>query len=138
MRAGSKRSRYLVSIHALTRSATHLWERNPSPEDVSIHALTRSATRIKINKPASERFQSTHSRGVRLGLSLIVLYFASVSIHALTRSATLWSFSNFLISCCFNPRTHEECDLGFAQMLFRLVGFNPRTHEECDRKARRG
>ena len=81
--------------------------------------------------PAHGRFQSTHSRGVRPAAVVLVL-----------------------LICCFNPRTHEECD-----SLLRLVqqsisvsihaltrsatrcsmptsirsSFNPRTHEECDR-----
>ena len=33
-----------------------------------------------------------------------------VSIHAPTRGATL-RFGLMVIHLCFNPRTHEECDL---------------------------
>ena len=100
-----------ISIHALTRSATWPWNPLEKVTIISIHALTRSATssnRICLN---CNRFQSTHSRGVRqlkgLGLRIQgafqsthsrgvrlrnqdgVLWVFSISIHALTRSATI-------------------------------------------------
>ena len=102
-----------VSIHALTRSATHwLWV-NSKGLNVSIHALTRSATGngweaaammngfnprtheecdkdIKQNYPVYILFQSTHSRGVR---------HPDAPCHPTAGR-------------CFNPRTHEECDVG--------------------------
>ena len=79
-----------ISIHALTRSATHLgikgygYEINFNPrthkecdlfvdgvagvgDSISIHALTRSAT---------------------LTMGFLRVFVASISIHALTRSAT--------------------------------------------------
>ena len=82
--------------------------------------------------PLNPVFQSTHSRRVRL-IGVIIRTSISVSIHALTKSATVFSMlindhmdvsihaltksatlPNTLImppSFCFNPRTHEECDL---------------------------
>ena len=33
---------------------------------------------------------------------------------------------------CFNPRTHEGCDLLLAVLLTYTRCFNPRTHEGCD------
>ena len=76
-------------------------------------------------------FQSTHSRGVR---------------HRQLHPKTDYN--------SFNPRTHEECDMGSTKYTimgdqfqsthsrgvrrviatFRVYqpGFNPRTHEECD------
>ena len=99
-----------VSIHALTRSATN-WDKidrgvgegfNPRTHEecdspsycfghcnkVSIHALTRSATFMYVIKLVVLKFQSTHSRGVRLySFDSDELEFI-VSIHALTRSAT--------------------------------------------------
>ena len=77
---------------------------------ISIHALTRSATiRGALFSSKSFRFQSTHSRGVRLSVSALPLE----TLH-------------------FNPRTHEECDTyhGIQQVCWH--NFNPRTHEECD------
>ena len=59
-----------VSIHALTRSATVLDPIFGVAADVSIHALTRSATLQLIKYSTIQLFQSTHSRGVRLGISL--------------------------------------------------------------------
>ena len=100
------------------------------------------------------RFQSTHSRGVRHSPTLAVnatflvsihaltrsatsacscLSLASgVSIHALTRSATFLLQTNRLLDISFNPRTHEECDMGGSCRQPYRRGFNPRTHEECD------
>ena len=76
-----------VSIHALTRSATptQLPEQPKAP--VSIHALTRSATVVYSFTMPDGKFQSTHSRGVRLAVMGAVP-----------------------IAGSFNPRTHEECD----------------------------
>mgnify|MGYP006874321620 CR=1 FL=1 len=37
----------------------------------------------------------------------------------------------------FNPRTHEECDLGVDRAVAVGRSFNPRTHEECDPTLRR-
>ena len=54
-------------------------------------------------------FQSTHSRGVRHRIS--------VSLACVL---------------CFNPRTHEECDVPTIRMDTPQLCFNPRTHEECD------
>ena len=60
---------------------------------VSIHALTKSATRRSVSLRRCDLFQSTHSRRVR-------------------QKAFFLSAKEF----CFNPRTHEECDL--------FLGFN--------------
>ena len=78
----------VISIHALTRSATahhnpiHLFRK------ISIHALTRSATSL---------YKWPNLCSV-------------ISIHALTRSATTMSCWRSVCSIDFNPRTHEECD----------------------------
>ena len=120
-----------VSIHALTRSATPVLASRWLSWRVSIHALTRSATHSAKRAGSMNRFQSTHSRGVR---------------QLLAR----W----LLADRCFNPRTHEECDIvddiddaeicKFQSTHSRGVrhdplekrdrqrSFNPRTHEECD------
>ena len=78
---------------------------------VSIHALTKSATPAVLKDP---------------------IYSSTVSIHALTKSATLIHVSLYRWIRCFNPRTHEECDLHFRWPEVFLHCFNPRTHEECD------
>ena len=79
-------------------------------------------------------FQSTHPRGVRLCAAFLpprhpcvsihaptrgatILYgelyttYKSVSIHAPTRGATSWTCQLPSMRQCFNPRTHEGCDL---------------------------
>ena len=142
-----------ISIHALTRSATWPWNPLEKVTIISIHALTRSATssnRICLN---CNRFQSTHSRGVRqlkgLGLRIQgafqsthsrgvrlrnqdgVLWVFSISIHALTRSATHKS------SCSPNQRIFQSThSRGVRPSSSSLISsdahFNPRTHEECD------
>ena len=56
--------------------------------NVSIHAPTRGATLTRCSLILQILFQSTHPRGVRL--------ISTVSIRLLE---------------CFNPRTHEGCDL---------------------------
>ena len=55
-------------------------------------------------------FQSTHSRGVRRKILPIHRGNTKVSIHALTRSATSGVFIQIFTYRSFNPRTHEECD----------------------------
>ena len=80
--------RICVSIHALTRSATLPHNMQPTRLPVSIHALTRSATVSFITGLFTGKFQSTHSRGVRLTDRGKWNLIDEVSIHALTRSAT--------------------------------------------------
>ena len=57
------------------------------------------------------RFQSTHSRGVRL--------------RTFVKREGVIKY--------FNPRTHEECDAKGWTIIAAHRYFNPRTHEECDR-----
>ncbi len=87
---------------------------------VSIHALTKSATYAIITRVTSGfGFQSTHSRRVRHACNRISKQ-RFVSIHALTKSATIYYTSYKLITKSFNPRTHEECD--------RVISVKRRTH----------
>ena len=143
-----------ISIHALTRSATELdWE-EVQQLLISIHALTRSATATSKRCALHERFQSTHSRGVRQDFIRedgTVCQFQSthsrgvrpaaeagreadfdISIHALTRSATLPKFNNEWqqeISIHALTRSATRVLPQFPQVVDY---FNPRTHEECD------
>ena len=99
-----------VSIHAPTRGATSASSPKPQYRLVSIHAPTRGAT-------CKGRYSQWR---------------VQVSIHAPTRGATsttLWRTKN---SICFNPRTHEGCDLQRWPCMAVEVCFNPRTHEGCD------
>ena len=77
-------------------------------------------------------FQSTHSRRVRHVSVSIFACAMEVSIHALTKSATKLVMYSSSVSPCFNPRTHEECDLLVVGEFKGIESFNPRTHEECD------
>ena len=76
---------------------------------VSIHAPTRGATELSWKQLIALMFQSTHPRGVR---------------HRQPRRGSR--------RVCFNPRTHEGCDVLLRLMSFRHLSFNPRTHEGCD------
>src|SRR5699024_8875050 len=99
------------SIHALTRSATKKLIKVSKQLYISIHALTRSATRKETYYIKHTRFQSTHSRGVRLGF---------------TATPILLNY--------FNPRSHEECDLYFKFLSSMCCDFNPPTHDDSDGK----
>ena len=64
--AKSRNFRWItVSIHALTRRATHRDPNKSLANNVSIHALTRRATRSIVSKVVDFEFQSTPSRGGR-------------------------------------------------------------------------
>ena len=83
-----------VSIHALTRSATSFGGLLIPQVRVSIHALTRSATSVPEANQKELLFQSTRSHGARQHRHRVSLSDRHVSIHALTRSATLSIPSN--------------------------------------------
>ena len=57
----------VISIHALTGSATDTENDYDLKYIISIHALTGSATQYAGLLQDIFEFQSTHSRGVRLG-----------------------------------------------------------------------
>ena len=107
------------------------------PSVVSIHALTRSATFDFYGSENDFRFQSTHSRGVRRRshqTSLMLLYSFNPRTHEECDEVEVTGTEERLR---FNPRTHEECDNNSEQYLKGIESFNPRTHEECDRYAMR-
>ena len=125
---------------------------------VSIHALTRSATYIHSRRCYPERFQSTHSRGVRLCMSITMYLekslFQSTHSRGVRQVLKCIIHANILFqsthsrgvrpiasisqarSGSFNPRTHEECDTAYLSCPCWMPSFNPRTHEECDTKLR--
>ena len=136
----------LVSIHALTRSATESGMMSHISGFVSIHALTRSATLILIpigpcldcfNPRTHEEcdcplvripdqrtmFQSTHSRGVRLIIDVEYYTEIPVSIHALTRSATACSMhhlrSNKFQSTHSRGVRRWSCRIQYSANLFQ-------------------
>ena len=78
---------------------------------VSIHAPTRGATYLPEREPPSSMFQSTHPHGVRLlsevGYDTPIFRFQSTHPHGVRR------FRYFPPACptaSFNPRTHTGCD----------------------------
>ena len=79
------------------------------------------------------RFQSTHSRGVRLTRQQYISIISRVSIHALTRSATLFTLASVFFLFLFQS-THSRGVRLRKNPVISLwnFGFNPRTHEECD------
>ena len=56
------------------------------------------------------KFQSTHSQGVRLNGGSYLNVNVDISIHALTKSATHFQSHCLTAKKYFNPRTHKECD----------------------------
>ena len=98
---------FIVSIHALTRSATLIHLTIFVPVRVSIHALTRSATDQKSMICKIREFQSTHSRGVRRVKFLYFSISLFVSIHALTRSATHAGKADIYLTALFQS-THSR------------------------------
>ena len=121
----------IVSIHALTRSATYRTiSTKPEAKFQSMHSRGVRLYRMrKINwmlrfqsthsrgvRPAAahtahatERFQSTHSRGVRRLLGRGPAGVAGFqSTHS--RGVRQCSYHRCAMWGRFNPRTHEECD----------------------------
>ena len=120
---------------------------------VSIHALTRSATPRPSQFVSNEMFQSTHSRGVRRVMSNL-FNFESVFQSTHSRGVRPFLKRNGIYSDLFQS-THSRgvrrsslcivCSKkGFQSTHSRGVRpkekpfpidhtcFNPRTHEECD------
>ena len=56
----------------------------------------------------------------------------NVSIHTPTKGVTRPWYRQAHCPSCFNPHTHEGCDLIIATNKNRCSSFNPHTHEGCD------
>ena len=146
----------VISIHALTRSATTVNKGSTILRYISIHALTRSATWRRFSWYARIAYFNprTHEEcdEQRDGLLLLRI---GISIHALTRSATSFDYRNAVASIPFQS-THSRGvrpvvflnEKGISQfqsthsrgvrqrnlsLTISALDFNPRTHEECDR-----
>ena len=83
------RSSPMISIHALTRSATFFSDASPLSKAISIHALTRSATNlcVRLTEMIFNFNPRTHEECDANNLLQWDVQ-APISIHALTRSAT--------------------------------------------------
>ena len=145
----------LISIHALTRSATRLLilrttgliNFNPRThkecdhnwlDDYSLRIQFQSTHSQRVRLPKCRKacitmpFQSTHSQRVRHGYFSAIITVGYISIHALTKSATYSGGEFHAIVYNFNPRTHKECDITTVTPIAGVSDFNPRTHKECD------
>ena len=80
----------------------------------------------------STRFQSTHPRRVWRFVRSKNFKPYGVSIHTPTKGVTKEFFEVLFLRPCFNPHTHEGCDLMVPLVKIQVVGFNPHTHEGCD------
>ena len=76
-------------------------------------------------------FQSTHPRRVWLVIS-IHLY--NINMFQSTHPRRVWlsEINRSHVHLCFNPHTHEGCDLLLVKLPRWLISFNPHTHEGCD------
>ncbi len=120
---------------------------------ISIHAPTWGATSFAPHCEPLDEFQSTHPRGVRLGLSdedVMRFKFQSthprgVRLNVTNKQDTIGLFQSThprgvrpLLSNLrgswkyFNPRTHVGCDCWELSGASRHSDFNPRTHVGCD------
>ena len=78
-----------------------------------------------------QKFQSTHSHGVRRKIYGIKIGGRNFNPRTHTEcDCDLYSPSTE--NSYFNPRTHTECDGVAIDLILGLINFNPRTHTECD------
>ena len=118
---------YMTDLYARKFQSTHPRRVRPHIGDgacipfgrVSIHAPTKGATGYQLLIHILPHV-SIHAptKGATLDFLLHALH-ALVSIHAPTKGATVSSHSYCRFGLCFNPRTHEGCDVvyGLASVL---------------------
>ena len=144
-----------VSIHTPTKGVTSKLSRTSPNSQVSIHTPTKGVTEGRL-WGTQQTFVSIHTptKGVTDQVRVIGADLC-VSIHTPTKGVTLtkrclrfvlmfqsthprrvWLSTLRLelhIPSCFNPHTHEGCDLVLSQTQGNKKSFNPHTHEGCDR-----
>ena len=100
--------------------------------NVSIHTPTKGVTILLIHPLAVILFQSTHPRRVWQPCQLH--RGAACCVFQSTHPRRVWLSKCFKTVCnrCFNPHTHEGCDLFVPRDITRWCCFNPHTHEGCD------
>ena len=145
-----------ISIHALTGSATTIAVDARGGGNISIHALTGSATTTHTQTMTMmQRFQSTHSRGVRLTSSSTLFaisdVFQSTHSRGVRHLQLLKTFHFGLFQSTHSrgvrPIVFEDFQRVILISIHALTGsathclnllshnisyFNPRTHGECD------
>ena len=100
----------------------------------STHPRRMRPIRDKVGRRFKE-FQSTHPRRMRPACSRRAREargFQSTHPRRMRRG----KLSFFRENVCFNPRTHEGCDLRPVFIGTVEISFNPRTHEGCDQLVR--
>ena len=121
----------IISIHALTGSATYSPRTTSIYSPISIHALTGSATSILFSISCSILFQSTHSRGVRQAEDIpsqIPDIFQSTHPRGVRRMCISFGKVDTLFQST-HPRGVRLSILIFIRLC---KNFNPRTREWCD------
>ena len=100
--------------------------------NVSIHTPTKGVTILLIHPLAVILFQSTHPRRVWQPCQLH--RGAACCVFQSTHPRRVWLSKCFKTVCnrCFNPHTHEGCDISPFSWIFHTLCFNPHTHEGCD------
>ena len=120
-----------VSIHTHTKDVTLIFMHDEDIVHVSIHTPTKGVTSDTEKNHLSLMFQSTHPRRV---WHRIVAYTNMRPMFQSTHPRRVWLVYHdyFTLLNCFNPHTHEGCDLFCVQMDSTHASFNPHTHEGCD------
>ena len=123
-----------VSIHAPAWGATSQRPKGGQRSRVSIHAPAWGATcPCEVRRLAKSRFQSTHPRGVRLGISPSGFNATGVSIHAPAWGATLVvteAVHRVGPVSIHAPAWGATAVDGLPERP--VIGFNPRTRVGCD------
>ena len=124
----------LVSIHAPAWGATSQRPKGGQRSRVSIHAPAWGATcPCEVRRLAKSLFQSTHPRGVRLGISPSGFNATGVSIHAPAWGATLVvteAVHRVGPVSIHAPAWGATAVDGLPERP--VIGFNPRTRVGCD------
>ena len=86
---------------------------------------------LRKQKTQAELFQSTHPRRV---WPASLKDWQHCKMFQSTHPRRVWPFSPVIrgYMCCFNPHTHEGCDLPCIVACSHKRRFNPHTHEGCD------
>jgi len=83
-------------------------------------------------RATSSRFQSTHPRGVRLGVVASMLMRDSRFNPRTREGCDTFTHAGQGARPGFNPRTREGCDISVFSTIITTHCFNPRTREGCD------
>jgi len=118
---------FCISIHAPVKGATSGEIIDVLIGSISIHAPVKGATPSE-TRPCKCPGISIHApvKGATF-IGVFVYMRKSISIHAPVKGATRNTILSDYISCHFNPRTREGCDLGIHFFHLSHMGFQS-TH----------